>query len=175
MATVKRRRVLTEGGRTTRASTSAVANAGSPSPAWHAVPVASAVTRDECEEGNPPLPTMSEALNRPVMAHSLNGLSTCATTTAMSAATRPTLSPNVDPVPLKETWPVISETSLRPCATSRGFPVARATRGSSSKRPRPLVEKNRPSKITQLAIGVKIELNHTVSMWRVREFERELM
>ena len=103
MATVKRGRVLTEGGRTTRASTSAVANAGSPSPAWHAVPVASAVTRDECEEGNPPLPTMSEALNRPVMAHSLNGLSTCATTTAMSAATRPTLSPNVDPVPLKET------------------------------------------------------------------------
>ncbi len=53
--------------------------------------------------GNPPLPTMSEALNRPVMAHSLNGLSTCATTTAMSAATRPTLSPNVDPVLLKET------------------------------------------------------------------------
>jgi len=65
--------------------------------------VASAVTRDECDEGNPPLPTMSEALNRPEMAHSLNGLSTCATTTAMSAATRPTLSPNVDPVLLKET------------------------------------------------------------------------
>ena len=95
MATVKRGRVLTEGGRTTRASTSAVANAGSPSPAWHAVPVASAVTRDECDEGNPPLPTMSEALNRPVMAHSLNGLSTCATMTAMTAATSPTLSPSV--------------------------------------------------------------------------------
>ena len=112
------------------------------------MPVASAVTRDECDEGNPPLPTMSDALNRPVMAHSLNGLSTCATTTAMSAATRPTLSPNVDPVLLKETWPVISETYLRPRATSRGFPVTRATRGSHEKRPRPLV-RNRRSKITR--------------------------
>ena len=43
------------------------------------------------------------SLESPRMAHSLNGLSTCATTTAMSAATRPTLSPNVDPVLLKET------------------------------------------------------------------------
>lgn len=104
------------------------------------MPVASAVTRDECDEGNPPLPTMSDALNRPVMAHALNGLSTCATTTAMSAATRPTLSPSVVPVPLKETC-VISETDRRLARDVRAFQVAKVTRAPSLKRkPRGLRE-----------------------------------
>ena len=69
--------------------------AGSPRPAWYAAPVASAVTRELCEDGNPPLPTIRLALKRRVTVHSLNGLSTCATMTAMTAATSPTLSPSV--------------------------------------------------------------------------------
>ena len=81
--------------RTTKARTSAVANAGSPSPDWYAAPVASAVTSELCDDGNPPLPTIMPTLNRPVTVQSLNGLSTCATTTAIMAATRPTLSPIV--------------------------------------------------------------------------------
>lgn len=81
--------------RTTRARTSAVANAGSPRPDWYAAPVASAVTSELCDDGNPPLPTMRPALNLPVTVQSLNGLRTCATTTAIIAATSPTLSPMV--------------------------------------------------------------------------------
>ena len=72
-----------------------MAKAGSPRPAWYAAPVASAVTRELCEDGNPPLPTIRLALKRRVTVHSLNGLSTCATMTAMTAATSPTLSPSV--------------------------------------------------------------------------------
>ena len=49
--------------RTTRAKTSAVANAGSPRPDWYAAPVARAVTSELCDDGNPPLPTMRPALN----------------------------------------------------------------------------------------------------------------
>ena len=81
--------------RTTRAKTSAVANAGSPRPDWYAAPVARAVTSELCDDGNPPLPTMRPALNLPVTVQSLNGLRTCATTTAIIAATSPTLSPMV--------------------------------------------------------------------------------
>lgn len=80
---------------TTSARTTVDANAGSASPTWYAAPVASAVTSALCEDGNPPLLTASEGLKRLVMAHSLNGLSACATTTAITADTKPMLSPNV--------------------------------------------------------------------------------
>ena len=75
-----------------------MANAGSARPTWYAAPVASAVTRELCDDGNPPLPTARPGLNLPDTVHSLNGLRIWATTTAMTAATRPMLSPSVSVV-----------------------------------------------------------------------------
>ena len=46
----------------------------------------------------PPLPTARPGLNLPDTVHSLNGLRIWATTTAMTAATRPMLSPSVSVV-----------------------------------------------------------------------------